>query len=95
VIAVCRRVGFSPRIVNEPDFMATVLTLVESELGISLVPRCVRSLSRPVVTRAITSKFARIPLGVTWRKSAENPVVSGFLEVLRPAIFAIRKGKEQ
>jgi LysR substrate binding domain. len=39
VIAVCRRAGFSPRIVNEPDFMATVLTLVESELGISLVPR--------------------------------------------------------
>jgi DNA-binding transcriptional LysR family regulator len=81
--------------VNEPDFMATVLTLVESELGISLVPRCVRSLNRPVVIRPITPKSARIPLCVTWRKSAENPVVSGFLEVFRPAIPAIRKRMEQ
>jgi len=42
VIAVCRHAGFSPRIVNEPNFMATVLALVESALGISLVPRCVQ-----------------------------------------------------
>jgi DNA-binding transcriptional LysR family regulator len=56
VIAVCRRAGFSSRIVNEPDFMATVLTLVESELGISLVPRYVHSLNRPVAIRAITPK---------------------------------------
>ena len=48
VIAVCRRAGFSPRIVNEPDFMATVLTLVESGLCVSIVPRCVASLKRPV-----------------------------------------------
>src|SRR5262249_18758757 len=33
-IAVCRRAGFSPRIVNEPDFMATLMTLVESGLGV-------------------------------------------------------------
>jgi len=32
VIAVCRHAGFSPRIVNEPNFMATVLALVESAL---------------------------------------------------------------
>jgi DNA-binding transcriptional LysR family regulator len=95
VISVCRRAGFSPRIVNEPDFMATVLTLVESGLCVSIVPRCVASLKRPIVIRAITPKSARIPLCVTWRKSAENPVVSGFLEVLRPAIPAIRKQMEQ
>jgi DNA-binding transcriptional LysR family regulator len=95
VIAVCRRAGFSPRIVNEPDFMATVLTLVESGLCVSLVPRCVASLKRPVVIRAITPKSARIPLCVTWRKSSKNPVVSGFLEVLRLAIPAIRKQMKQ
>jgi len=80
VIALCRHAGFSPRIVNKPNFMATVLALVESALGISLVPRCVRSLNRPVAIRAIAPKSARIPLFVTWRKSSENPVVSGFLE---------------
>src|SRR5260370_21925178 len=34
VVAVCRRAGFSPRIVNEPNFMATAMTLVESGLGL-------------------------------------------------------------
>jgi hypothetical protein len=38
VVFVCRRAGFSPRIVNEPDFMATVLTLVESGLCRDSVP---------------------------------------------------------
>ena len=32
IIAVCRRAGFSPTIVSEADFMASVLTLVESGL---------------------------------------------------------------
>ena len=75
--------------------MATVFALVESELGISLVPRCVRSLNRPIVIRAIAPKSARIPLCVTWRKSSENRVVSGFLEVLPTAIPAIRAQMEQ
>src|SRR5882672_7016778 len=49
VIAVCHRAGFSPRIINEPNFMATAMTLVESGLGVSLIPGCVRSLNRPQV----------------------------------------------
>src|SRR5215471_19856642 len=95
VIAVCRRAGFSPRIVNEPDFMATLMTLVESGLGISLVPRCVRTLNRPgVVIRRILPKSARIPLCIVWRKSAQNPVLTAFLEILRTAIPAIRNQME-
>src|SRR5215470_12812687 len=95
VIAVCRRAGFSPRIVNEPDFMATLMTLVESGLGISLVPRCVRTLNRPgVVIRRILPKSARIPLCIVWRKSAQNPALTAFLEILRTASPAIRNQME-
>src|SRR5258708_2891850 len=65
VIAVCRRAGFSPRIVNEPDFMATVLTLVETGLCVSVVPSWVRCLKRPVVIKRIIPKSAQIPLSVT------------------------------
>jgi len=28
VLATCRRAGFSPRVISEPNFMATVMTLV-------------------------------------------------------------------
>jgi DNA-binding transcriptional LysR family regulator len=95
VIAICRRAGFSPRIVNEPDFMATVITLVESGLGISLVPRCVRTLNRPgVVIRRISPKSPRIPLCIVWRKSAQNPALAAFLEILRTARPKIRKEME-
>jgi len=95
VIAVCQRAGFSPRIVNEPDFMATVLTLVESGLCVSIVPRCVASLKRPVLIRSIIPKSARIPLRVAWRKSSDNPAVLAFLEVLRASRPAIRKQMEK
>src|SRR5438477_9878668 len=95
VIGVCRRAGFSPRIVNEPGFMATVMTLVESGLGVSLIPYCVRTLNRPhVVIRAITPKSADIPLCVAWRRSVQNPTVPAFLEVLRAAASSIRRQME-
>ena len=95
VITCCRRAGFSPRIVNEPNFMATVMTLVESGLGISLIPRCVRSLNRPHVTiRPIAPKSAPIPLCVAWRKSVENPALTAFLDILRAAGPQIRAQME-
>src|SRR6476646_7090303 len=95
VIAVCRRAGFSPRIVNEPDFMATVLTLVESGLCLSIVPRCVRCLKRPVVIKPIIPKSAQIPLCVTWRKSDQSRVLMAFLKILRQLRPVIRKQMQE
>ena len=36
--------GFSPRVEDEPNMMQTVLSLVEAEQGVSIVPACVRNL---------------------------------------------------
>jgi DNA-binding transcriptional LysR family regulator len=95
VIGTCRRAGFSPRIVNEPNFMATVMTLVESGLGVSLIPRCVRSLNRPnVVIRPITPKSAPIPLCAAWRKSTDNPALSAFLDIVNVSLPQIRAQME-
>ena len=64
----------------------TVVTLVESGLGVSLIPHCVRTLNRPhVVIRPITPKSGAIPLCAAWLKSSQNPALSAFLEVLRAA----------
>jgi DNA-binding transcriptional LysR family regulator len=95
VIAVCRRAGFAPRIIHEPNLMATAMTLVESGLGVSLIPRCVRTLNRPqAVIRPIAPKSAPIPLCVIWRKSAHNPALGAFLDILRAATPAIRTQME-
>ena len=91
VVGCCRRAGFSPRIINEPDFMATVITLVESGLGVSLVPCCVRTLNRPhAVFRPITPKSKPIPLCATWLKASPNPALAAFLNVLRAAKTQIK-----
>ena len=95
VISVCRRAGFSPRIVSEPNSMATVMTLVESCVGVSLIPSCVRTLNRPqVAIRPNTPQSAPIPLCASWRKSAHNPALEAFLEILRTARHAIRTQME-
>src|SRR2546427_10226243 len=94
-IGVCRRAGFSPRIVNEPNSMATVMTLVESGLGVSLIPYCVRTLSRPhVAIRSISPRSLPIPLCATWLRSADNPALAAFVEILRTAKPAIRTQME-
>jgi DNA-binding transcriptional LysR family regulator len=96
VIGCCRRSGFSPRIVNEPNFMATVMTLVESGLGVSLIPNCVRTLNRPhVVIRPIAPKSRPIPLCAAWPKSSRNPALAAFLDVLRTAGPQIRTMMER
>ena len=70
--------------------MATVMTLVESGLGVSLIPYCVHTLNRPhVAIRSITPRSADIPLCATWPKSADNPALMAFLEILRAAKSAI------
>jgi DNA-binding transcriptional LysR family regulator len=71
--------------------MATVFTLVESGLCVSIVPRCVASLKRPLVVRSVIPKSAQIPLCIVWRKSSDNPAVLAFLEILRASRPAIRK----
>jgi DNA-binding transcriptional LysR family regulator len=86
VIDCCRRAGFSPRIVNEPNFMATVMTLVESGLGVSLIPHCVRTLNRlNVAIRPVTPKSEPIPLCAAWLRSSTNPALVAFRDVLRTA----------
>lgn len=91
VIGCCCRAGFSPRIINEPNFMATVMTLVESGLGVSLIPHCVRTLNRPrVVIRPITPKSGPIPLCAVWLKSSQNPALAAFLDILKAAGPQIR-----
>src|SRR6266566_208879 len=45
-VAMCCRAGFSPQVRHEPDLMTTVFVMVESGLGVSLVPGCERSLDQ-------------------------------------------------
>jgi DNA-binding transcriptional LysR family regulator len=91
-MATCRRAGFSPNVMYEPDVMNSVIFLVESGLGVSLVPDSLATRNYPrVVLRPIKPTSSRIPLCAFWPNSIEVPAVDAFMEVLRSAKAEIRK----
>lgn len=92
VTSTCRKAGFSPHIVQEPDLMTTVLTLVESGVGVSLVPGCVRTLGLThAVVLPLGGPAIPIPLCAAWNPREDNPAREAFLEVVRDLQSDIRR----
>ena len=94
VLAFCRRVGnFSPQVVNEPDTMNTVLLLVESGIGVSIVPGWARHLVRAgglVLFCRLQPAFP-VELRLSWRRGApSSPTVEAFRELVQSQREAIR-----
>jgi DNA-binding transcriptional LysR family regulator len=94
-LAFCRRAGnFSPQVVNEPDRTSTVLLLVESGIGVSIVAGCVRHLVRasgPVVFCPLQPPSAPVELRLTWRRGVpSSPTVEAFRKLVQSRLEAIR-----
>jgi DNA-binding transcriptional LysR family regulator len=94
-LAFCRRAGnFSPQVVNEPDRTSTVLLLVESGIGVSIIAGCVRHLVRaggPVVFYPLQPPSAPVELRLIWRRGKpSSPTVEAFRELVQSRLEAIR-----
>lgn len=82
-LALCQRAGFAPQVVAEPEQMATVLTQVEAETGVALVPGCVRNLAaKGVVFRSVRPAGAAIPLVLVRPRAGDSPTAAAFRELL-------------
>jgi DNA-binding transcriptional LysR family regulator len=95
VLALCWRAGnFSPQVVNEPDSMHAVLLLVESGIGVSIVPGWVWHLVRPgglVLFCRLQPASAPVELRLSWRRGApSSPSVEAFRELVQSRREAIR-----
>ncbi len=91
-VAMCCRAGFSPQVRHEPDLMTTVFVMVESGLGVSLVPGCARSLDRQnIIRRPLTVKSKPLCLCAIWPRGSQSPTREAFLDILRAQKPAIRK----
>lgn len=78
--------GAAPLVVQEAEEMQTVVGLVASGLGVSLVPASVRALDRhDVVYRDIVGPAPRVELAFAYRKRDASPVVASFLDSVRAA----------
>jgi DNA-binding transcriptional LysR family regulator len=92
ITAVCKEAGFSPRIENEPNMMQTVLSMVEAEQGVSIVPACVSNLrSDGVRFYRLQPDNVRVELVAAWKKETPSIVLRGFLELIEAKASWIQK----
>lgn len=90
VIAACLEAGFSPSVVHSPDLMATVLTMVAAEQGVSIAPEGVQNLrSQQVVFVPIVPAMEQIPLVMCWNEKQNSPTRDAFVQLVREQESAI------
>ena len=83
VMGICRRAGFSPRIMVVSRELYTSVSLVEAGVGVSILPASVEKLGwRGVRYRAIPGGEGGTRIGAAWRKDRHRPVVEAFMSVV-------------
>ncbi|WP_029356691.1 LysR family transcriptional regulator [Bosea sp. 117] len=83
-LAACRAAGFEPRLGQPAPQIASILSLVAAELGVSLVPASMRQLNvHGVVFRSIRAPTPRIGLAVVYRKTLPPPLATNFARIAR------------
>lgn len=86
VVNLCAEAHFVPQVMQEANRMQTIVRLVETGLGISLLPHWTRSHFAshaayvPLVTQ---SHRARLKLALAWSKANPSPIVSHFYDVVK------------
>lgn len=94
-IAMCQKAGFFPRVENQPNMLQTVLSLVEAEQGVSIVPACARNLrSNGIRFYRLQPDDVRIELVAAWKTANPSVVLRAFLELLDTNAAQIRSKAE-
>lgn len=95
ITGMCNNAGFSPRVENEPNLMQTVLSLVEAEQGVAIIPARVTNLrSNGVRFYRVQPDGIRINLVVAWKKENQSVVLQAFLDLIDVNAAWIRKKAE-
>ncbi|MBS4215209.1 LysR family transcriptional regulator [Neobacillus rhizophilus] len=82
IISICNRAGFSPKVVQEAEGIFTILTLVSTGMGLSLVTNLTLEYGNSgIVFRPILDDNAKMDLSLVWRKNEDSPLVTTFLDV--------------
>jgi DNA-binding transcriptional LysR family regulator len=91
ITRMCNKAGFSPRVECKPNMMQTVLTLVEAEQGVSIVPACVRNLcSHGVRFYRLQPDDVRVELVAAWKKDTPSVALRAFVDLIDAKASLIR-----
>jgi DNA-binding transcriptional LysR family regulator len=84
IIARCRAVGFSPRIVQEAAGWHTLASLVGAGVGVGFVPRSLTSFQQHGVDyRSVRDLSVDMALSAAWKSGERSPVRERFVTALR------------
>jgi|SRR5579871_417597 len=82
LISFCVQAGFTPRVVQETTRWQSVVTFVETGLGVSLAPACVQRFRwKGVVYRELPGLSTTVT--ASFRKEGASAAASAFLNILR------------
>lgn len=91
--------GAAVNVVSEPREMATVILLVASGMGVSIVPGCTRHLRSPgVVYLPLPQPAPSIPLQASWPKESTDPLVKNWIQTIvneKERILEVMSGVSQ
>jgi len=94
IVAACRAQGFSPRVETEPNSMQTILSLVEAEEGVAIVPASASNLrSNGVQFVRLVPDDLYLDLIAAW-PAEPSVVLRTFLDFLDRNADVIRKKAE-
>jgi DNA-binding transcriptional LysR family regulator len=95
VVGLCNDAGFSPMVEYESDRAQTVVTLVEAEQGVSIVPASLRNLwTKGVRFYRLQPDDVRIALVAAWKTEAPSVALRAFIELVKANAAHIRKKAE-
>jgi DNA-binding transcriptional LysR family regulator len=94
IVGACRSQGFSPRVENEPNSMQTILSLVEAEEGVAIVPASISNLRSNGVQFVRLAPDLYLDLIVAWPLGEPSVVLRTFLDFLSANADAIRAKAE-
>lgn len=89
VLALCRAAGFTPNVIQETRELYTTVSLVEADVGVTIIPASVRKMGWTGVTyKPIPTPLAETRIAVAWHVTNARPVVRSFIEVVRSTMQA-------
>jgi DNA-binding transcriptional LysR family regulator len=95
ILGMCNQAGFSPKVECEPNMMQTVLSIVEAEQGVSIVPACVRNLrSHGIRFYRLQPDDVRVELVAAWKRGTMSVPLCAFLDLIDAKAALIRKKAE-
>jgi DNA-binding transcriptional LysR family regulator len=90
IVGACRSQGFSPQVENEPNSMQTILSLVEAEEGVAIVPASISNLRSNGVQFVRLVPDLHLDLIVAWSRGETSVILRTFLDFLNANTDAIR-----